>query len=254
MRHEALYHVGSVSYPPDKDQRLHGRFTALPVAVGRVAVAGEELERTERWNGRPLQALEYPPLANRVVVVLALEGGGRYALLYAVDVFLGVLLGPTAVAVFVADVDDVPVVGYLARPLDTAGLRDDIAAEDDCGGLADRTGRVERPLPPFPLVIQGVGVSAVLVRVEVVHDDEVGAHTPVAGSSGAVARSERHERRPAGGLEVVVLPLPEGGLLAIQQPDGAVELQLLAVGRYQFDGTLLGRTGADDVLLASRER
>ena len=178
----------------------------------------------------------------------------RYFRQCAVDVLLGVLLRPCAFTVLVADVHDVPVVGHLPGACDAAVLGDDVAAEYDQRRLRGGTCRVQGLLPPFPSLLDDVGVLGVLVGIEVVDEQHVGTYGLIPGATRRLSGAYGAERHPRLGDELVLRPCPKRLLLAVVSLDASVCLKVRPVRREQPDGVVLAVGCEQHILLLSRQR
>ena len=138
------------------------------------------------------------------------------------------------------------VVGHRAGPDDAAVFGDDVAAEYDqqrTGGVA---GRIEGVFPPVPLVVQDIGVAAVLVGVEVVHEQHVGTDRLVSRAARRISRAHAVERHALPGAELQLGPLAHGHLLAVVLNDAAVRFEVGPIRCEQTRCGFLCRRGEDD--------
>ena len=146
------------------------------------------------------------------------------------------------------------VVGHRAGPDDAAVFGDDVAAEYDqqrTGGVA---GRIEGVFPPVPLVVQDIGVAAVLVGVEVVHEQHVGTDRLVSRAARRISRAHAVERHALPGAELQLGPLAHGHLLAVVLNDAAIRFEVGPIRCEQTCRSFLGRRGEDDGAFSAGQR
>lgn len=146
------------------------------ITVGRRGVGIDEAgATTERRDLACDKIPEDIAAIHRVIEILLLSGLVRDGGEDTVNLLLGVLLGPRRFSVLVTYVDDVELVGkVLAHVFDSTVVVDDVAVDEDSGRFGDGTGRDKSLFEPCDFLLHGILVTALLVGVEIVHQDEIG--------------------------------------------------------------------------------
>lgn len=187
-----------------------------------------------------MELLEHLTLGEGIVHVLLLEGTGRDLGLDAGNALLGVLLGPCRAPGGIADVDDIPMVGLVARALHAAVKRDDIAAEDHQKVLGNRSGREQGLLEPVPLLLKDVGVTAVGIGVIVVDENRIRADSILAGATRGLQGSESTEGSTVREGEFIGLPVSILAEVAIVGLEEGIGFKGLPVGSQKTLGVIVG--------------
>ena len=149
----------------------------------------------------------------------------------AVDVFLRILLQPCTLAVLVAYVDNVPMVGNLPSAGYAAVPCDNVTTKDYERRLGGGACRIKCLLPPFPPLLNDVGVLGVLISIEVINEQHIGAYGLVTGATRRLSGTDSPECNPLLGNELVLGPRPYGLLSAIIGNDTPVGFEVSPVRR-----------------------
>lgn len=197
------------------------------ITVGRRRVSIDEAgATTER---RDLACDEFPEdiaAIHRVIEILLLSGLVRDGGEDTVNLFLGVLLRPRGAAILVTDVDDVELVGkVLAHVFNGTVVVNDVTIDEDSGRFGDGTGRDKSLFEPCNLLLHGILVPALLVGVEVIHQDEIGTLSLVTSTTRGLAPTEGTERASATEGELIRLPRADVALRAIVLLDTLISLE-----------------------------
>ena len=140
------------------------------IAGRGVGIADYEVELFEWRAGSPGDIGEGAARGHGVVKVFFLAGRLGYETEDAVNVFFGVFLGPGGFAVFIADIDDLGMIGIFLGAEDAAVFGYDIAAPDYEQGVRYRAGGYYGFLHPVPVLVYGIGVEAVYVCIKIVEE------------------------------------------------------------------------------------
>ena len=211
------------------------------ITVGRRGVSIDEAgATTER---RDLAGDEFPEdiaAIHRVVEILLLSGLVRDGGEDTVNLLLGVLLGPRRFSVLVTDVDDVELVGkVLAHVFNSTVVVDDVTIDKDAGRFGDGTGRDKSLFEPCNLLLHGILVPALLVGVEVIHQDEIGTLSLVTGTTRGLAPTEGTERAATLKDEPVSLPRADVVLTAVILLDTLISLEESLERREEVCGVVV---------------
>lgn len=157
-------------------------------------------------------------------------------------------------SVLIPDVDDVPVVCLLPGTTDATILCDDVATPEDKRRLRDGARGIEGALEPVPLLLDGVGVTAILVGVEVVHIDDVRTDVLITGATWRGACTYGDELGTTTSEKIRVGPLSDSYLLAVELAYARIGLEVYFERREESPCGVDGSRGEDDELLLTGER
>lgn len=211
------------------------------ITVGRRGVSIDETgATTERRDLAGDKILEDIAAIHRVVEVFLLGRLVRDGSEDTVNLFLGVLLRPRGAAILVTYVDDVELVGkVLAHVFNSTVVVNDVAIDEDSGRFGDGTSRDKSLFEPCDLFFHSILVTAFLVGVEVIHEDEVGTLSLVTSTTRGFAPSEGAERAATTEGELIRLPRADVVLTSVILFDTLVSLEESLERREEVSGVVV---------------
>ncbi len=108
--------------------------------------------------------------------------------------------------------------------------------------------------PPLPLVVQDIGISTLLVGVEVVQEQHVGTDRLVSRTARCVSRANAVERHTLPGSELQFGPFAHGHLFAVVLNDTPVRFEVGPIRREQAPCSFLRRRGENDGAFSAGQR